>query len=260
MNDEAASDTMTIPPAPHDILTRRLSLGRMDGWLLRLIALVARRQVRTITGLRHIAPANDPFILALNHSIRREAVLIPAMLFFARDGRLIHFLSDWNNRLIPGVGFLLARGGTITVTRKPARPAILNALMPMFRHTLPAMERARRMLVAGRSVGIFPEGTVNRDPMRLLPPRPGMARLAFSTGVQVVPVGVSFPESLPGAPPDEYAPMAVHIGPPIAPPQTGADGSLAARRAFTANVMTEIARLSGKAWIPPTEGRSLHAP
>lgn len=241
---------MGAPPAAREILSRRLLLNAADGWLLRMMALVARRQVRTITGLRHIAPENDPFILALNHSIRREAVLVPAMLFFARDGRLIHFLSDWNNRLIPGVGFLMARGGTITVTRKPARPAFLNALMPLFRHPLPAMERARRHLVAGRSVGIFPEGTVNRDPSRLLPPRPGMARLALDTGVPVVPVGIRFPETREGERPGEQAAMSVHIGAPIAPPSVTTGPSASVGRAFNAAVMHEIARLSGKAWQP----------
>lgn len=252
VTDETASDVMGMPPAARDILSRRLVLNAADRWLLRLMALVARRQVRAITGLRHIAPENDPFILAMNHSIRREAVLVPVMLFLHRDGRLIHFLSDWNNRLIPGVGFLLARGGTITVTRKPARPAFLNTLRPFFRHQLPSLERARRHLVAGRSVGIFPEGTVNRDPSRLKAPRPGMARLALETGVPVVPVGIRFPDARPGEAPDEHAAMAVHIGAPVAPPASEGRAAPSAVRGFNATIMHEIARLSGKEWQPPT--------
>lgn len=250
MTEDPATDVMGVPPAAWEILSRRLVLNAADRWLLRLMALVARRQVRAITGLRHIAPANDPFILAMNHSIRREAVLVPVMLFLHRDGRLIHFLSDWNNRLIPGVGLLLARGGTITVTRKPARPAFLNALRPFFHHQLPSIERARRHLVAGRSVGVFPEGTVNRDPARLRSPRPGMARLALETRVPVVPVGIRFPDARPGEAPDEHAAMAVHIGAPVAPPPSEGRASPSAVRAFNATIMHEIARLSGKEWQP----------
>lgn len=248
MSDDTASDAIWMPPVG-EILSRRLPLGAADRWLLRLFALIARRQVRALTGLQHIDPANDPFILAMNHSIRREAVLVPALLFLHRNGRFIHFFSDWNNLLIPGYGLLIARAGTITVTRKPARPAFLNALMPFFRDPVPALERARRHLAAGRSVGIFPEGTVNRDPTRLLPARVGMARLALETGVPVVPVGTRFPGAVFGLPPDERAPLDVHIGAPLTPPRL-VRPRLADVRAFNAAVMNEIGRLSGKDWQP----------
>ena len=33
-----------------------------------------------------------------------------------RGGRLIHFLADWNFRLIPGIGLMYRRAETITVT------------------------------------------------------------------------------------------------------------------------------------------------
>lgn len=254
MSDNTASDTTWAPPV-REILSRRLPLGVADRWLLRFFALLARRQVRALYGLHHIDPANDPFILALNHSIRREAVLVPALLFLHRNGRFIHFFSDWNNLLIPGYGLLIARAGTITVTRKPARPAFLNALMPLFRHPVPAMERARRHLAAGRPVGIFPEGTVNRDPSRLLPPRVGMARLALETGVPVVPVGIRFPDAAPGVPRNERAALDVHIGAPLHPPGLAERPRIADVRAFSAVIMNEIGRLSGKEWQPREGGQ-----
>jgi Acyltransferase len=171
-----ANPAMWEPPQPLDLvrwpLPHQKALGR---FLVRALALLARRHVLTIHGLEHIAVARDPFILALNHSTMIESLIVPALLVLHRDGHLIHFLADWNYRLIPGVGLIYARAETITVTRKPARPRILNALKPLYRHPLSALDRARLRLAAGQSVGICPEGKVNRDPRQLLPAHRGAA-------------------------------------------------------------------------------------
>ena len=74
-----------------------------------------RNRYVTIEGLEHISPANDPFILVANHNQRPEVVLIPAALFFNRDGKPIHFMADWNFKLIPGVAVLYSCGQIITV-------------------------------------------------------------------------------------------------------------------------------------------------
>lgn len=52
------------------------------------------------------------------------------------------------------------------------------------------LEKARQTLQAGRSVAIFPEGLIS--PVGgFNPPRSGVARLALSSRVQVIPVGIS---------------------------------------------------------------------
>jgi 1-acyl-sn-glycerol-3-phosphate acyltransferase len=84
-------------------------LGAGDRLLLRALTLCATRYVVAIDGLQHIRPAQDPFILVANHSTLCEALLVPAMLLLHRGGSRVHFLADWNFRLIPGVGFLYAR-------------------------------------------------------------------------------------------------------------------------------------------------------
>jgi 1-acyl-sn-glycerol-3-phosphate acyltransferase len=53
-----------------------------------------------------------------------------------------------------------------------------------------AFEAARRLLEAGRSVAVFPEGAVSPLEGGLHPPRTGAARLALSTGAPIVPVGI----------------------------------------------------------------------
>jgi 1-acyl-sn-glycerol-3-phosphate acyltransferase len=227
-------------------------LGTLDRWLLRATALLARRQVIAVRGLEHVRAEADPFILALNHSTRREAILVPALLVLLRGGRRIHFLADWNFRLIPGVDLLYRRAGAISVMRKSARPRLLNVLKPLFADPLPALARARALLAGGRSVGVFPEGTVNRDPQHLRTGRLGAARLSLETGVPIVPAGIRFPTADPARAIPEDAPLEIRIGarlmPPRAPASEGEPASAAALRAWHATVMTEIGRLSGKAW------------
>jgi len=250
-----ASSEIWQPPALRNVLGWPLDLGqRSSRWLIRALTLLARQQVLSINGLHHVQSAHDPFILALNHSTRNEAVLVPALLILYRGGQLIHFLADWNYRLIPGIGLIYSRAETVTVTRKPARPRILNALKPLYRDPLSALERSRAHLRAGRSIGIFPEGTINRDPHRLLPGRRGAARLSLETGAPVLPVGIRFPRARPGEPINDRAAIAVEIGAPLLPPReaVGTVAPLAAVRAWHAVVMTEIGRLSHKTWAPPT--------
>jgi 1-acyl-sn-glycerol-3-phosphate acyltransferase len=125
-------------------------------------------------------------------------------------------------------------------------------LQPLYRHRLSALERARAALGGGRSVGFFPEGTVNRDPARLLPGRRGAARLSLETGIKVVPVGIRFPQLAPQRRIGDRALMAIHIGAPLVPPRAAEPAVLAEVRAWHADIMREIGRLSGKSWHPST--------
>jgi len=56
-----------------------------------------------------------------------------------------------------------------------------------------AMGQAREFLKAGYSVGIFPEGDFSPQSGGFREPRSGATRLAISTGVPVVPVGIYLP-------------------------------------------------------------------
>jgi 1-acyl-sn-glycerol-3-phosphate acyltransferase len=56
-----------------------------------------------------------------------------------------------------------------------------------------AMEQAKGFLKAGYSVGIFPEGDFSPQAGGFREPRNGAARLALSTGMPVVPVGIYLP-------------------------------------------------------------------
>src|SRR5215831_5401326 len=145
-------DFPTGPPSARAIACWSLpGLNMVDRMLVRGIALVGRAKVRHLDGLEHLAPQRDPFILAANHSTRLEAILLPGLLFLLRHGRRIHFMADWNFRMIPGLDFLYRRAGAITITRKPARPRLLNVMKPLFTERISPIEQARAHLICGCS-------------------------------------------------------------------------------------------------------------
>ncbi len=201
-----------------------------------------------IHGVERLAPEADPFIMVLNHTTWLEALLLPITFGYIRGGKLIRFLADWNFALIPGIAMILRAGETILLVRKPARPAFLNVFRPLFQRSGPAFQRAAEALKSGRSVGIFPEGTTNRHPARLLRGFDGAARLSLSTGCAVLPVGVRFPGQPPDRPVSDRAPMEVFIGEPLRPGEPVAFPARDQVRDWHARIMTEIGRLSGKQW------------
>jgi 1-acyl-sn-glycerol-3-phosphate acyltransferase len=238
------------PDAPGDVLRWPLpALAIGDRWLMRGISLVGWRQVLSISGLAHVQAARDPFIVALNHNNRSEALLVPTLMMLHRGGKLIRFLADWNYSLIPGIGLIYRRAGILMLTRKPARPRLLNVLKPLYRHQHSVLVRAQQHLRQGNSIGLFPEGAINRNPDALLEGRRGAAWLSLTTGAPVVPVGIRFPESGPDRPIADFDRMQVCIGTPLLPPRTpGTRAPRAETQAFHAAIMTEIAKLSGKSW------------
>ena len=101
----AASEQVWQPPALGELLRWGLpAQNTLDAWVVRALALLARQQVLTVSGLDHIRAVHDPFIVAINHSTRTESLLVPALMVLYRGGRLVHFFADWNFRLIPGSG------------------------------------------------------------------------------------------------------------------------------------------------------------
>jgi 1-acyl-sn-glycerol-3-phosphate acyltransferase len=244
-------------PSRREILTLPLpDLPPRDRPLERFVVSLLRGLFLDAHGLERIAVERDPFILALNHNQRPEAVALPTMLYMLRGGRIIHFIADWNSLLIPGVGYVMRRGQVLVLVRKDARPRILNRLKPLFEHADPVFVRARRLLDQGRSVGLFPEGTVNRDPVRLLPGHPGAARLSLQSGRPLVPAGLRFPGHPPDRPIRDLSRFVLEVGEPLTPPATARPGRPSPEevRAWHHRLMQELSRLSGKAWEPRSGG------
>lgn len=217
--------------------------------ICRILLTLFGNRISAVRGLEHVTHANDPFVFACSHSQRLEAILIPTLLLFARDGRSIHFIADWNTLMVPIAGSLLRRSEVIVVDRKDARPRFLNALKPLLARDAKPMRHALRHLRNGSPIGVFPEGTMNRDPRRLLPGKLGAAHLSLATGVPVVPAGIRFPTHDPTQPIGDTSQMEIRIGEPMFLGTTASGTRKDRVPEWHATVMTEIARLSGKDWI-----------
>lgn len=229
-------------PLPH------LAKDHLTRFLTRLALHLYRGHFLEVIGAERLKPEHDPYIVVLNHSQRSEAILIPGLFFFLRDGKRVHFMADWNFCLFPPVAILYRCAQVITLVRKPAKPKFLNVFKPLFTDKLPAFERAKLRLAEGAPVGIFPEGTVNRNPQELLKGFYGAAQLSLETGVPLLPVGVRFPTNPAGEPIRESSPQVIEIGEPLVPEKKLSNPSPDEVRAWHARMMSEIARLSGKQW------------
>ena len=217
-------------------------------FLIRSTLSLAGRKLVSCQGVEHIQPDHDPFILVLNHSQKLEAIYIPALLYYLRGGRVVHFLADWNFCLVPGVWFFYHYGQVITVSRKPAKPKFLNVFKPLFTSRQSSVSRARKTLEAGKSIGIFPEGTTNRHPTKLLKGYTGAAQLSLKTGIPVVTAGLTFPSKEGYMKIPEGVPFSVKFSAPIQPPRLPHDIGLKDIHQHHATIMQRLASLSQKTW------------
>jgi len=116
-------------------------------------------------------------------SLPTGAVLFAANHPSTTDPILIHLISKKpmsvmiNSKVftIPFLGAYMRKMGQICVSPGQGEKVL---------------EQARQTLKAGRSVTIFPEGLISPAGGRFNPPRSGAARLALSSGVPVIPIGI----------------------------------------------------------------------
>jgi 1-acyl-sn-glycerol-3-phosphate acyltransferase len=166
--------------------------GALRRATLRAVMLTFGRLV-TVEGAERLAEIPEPAIFALNHSNALEAVLAPCVLIHLRQGRLLHFLADWMYLHVPVVGWVIRQCEPIPVYGKPARWRIGEAHRLERRKRQSVVEACLGRLAAGGSLGIFPEGTRNPDPVRLGKGRSGLGEIALRSAAPVVPVGLHYP-------------------------------------------------------------------
>ncbi len=218
--------------------------------VLRSMVWLAKRFVIEIENMERLVDLDqDPTVVVLNHNQRLEAILVPALLTYLRRGKSVHFLADWPMMLVPGVGMLYRRNEVILVTHKNAKVRFFNRFKARFDTGRSAGEQAVERLRAGGAVGVFVEGTINRDPHRLLRGSPGAAKMALSTGARILPIGIRFPEHDSDKPISDFSKMKLVVGAPIAPacPPTDAPDRRQVHK-LHCRVMTELAKVSGKSW------------
>ncbi|MEO7803681.1 MAG: lysophospholipid acyltransferase family protein, partial [Actinomycetota bacterium] len=118
-------------------------------------------------------PVKGPVLIAVNH----VSLFDPFAVAYAIDrrGRHPRFLVKSTLFRIPGVSWILRSAGQVRVDRgTPEAPW--------------SLQHAERALAEGELIVIFPEGTISREAdLEPLEPKTGLARLALSTGIPVIP-------------------------------------------------------------------------
>jgi 1-acyl-sn-glycerol-3-phosphate acyltransferase len=189
----------------------------------------------TISGSENV-PAAGGVILASNHLSFIDSFAIPIVA-----PRPVSFLAKSDYFTGTGVGGALRRGFFETI----------NAI-PVDRHSSRAaqesLDSALAVLRDGRAFGIYPEGTRSRDG-RLYKGRTGVAWLALTADVPVVPVGLRGTDEVQpvgSSFPRLGAHVTVRFGQPIRPDAYRDLPAGRARRQLTDEVMDAIAALTGQ--------------
>src|SRR4051812_40503443 len=189
----------------------------------------------TVRGLEHV-PRSGGVILASNHLSFVDSVVIPSVA-----PRKVVFLAKSDYFTGTGVKGLASRVwfeglGMLPVDRDDTKAALAS------------LDIALSVLERGEAFGIYPEGTRSRDG-RLYRGRTGVAHLALTAGVPVVPVGLTGTEKVQpvGSTRPRVVPITVRFGAPIDFAGRFEGGPLGrARRERTDGVMTAIQELSGQ--------------
>jgi 1-acyl-sn-glycerol-3-phosphate acyltransferase len=189
----------------------------------------------TVIGRENV-PRTGGVILASNHLSFADSVVIPVVA-----PRNVAFLAKHDYFTGSGITGALQRGwfeglGMLPIDRDDSRAAMTS------------LATALEVLGRGEAFGIYPEGTRSRDG-RLYRGRTGVAHLALTAGVPVVPVGLIGTEKLQpvGSRFPRLAKVTVAFGAPL--DFTGRfDGVPAgrARREATDAIMAAIRELSGQ--------------
>ncbi|WP_370039162.1 lysophospholipid acyltransferase family protein [Nocardioides sp.] len=198
-----------------------------------------------VEGLEHV-PATGGVLLASNHLSFVDSVVIPVVV-----PRKVVFLAKSDYFTGTGVTGALSRAwfeglGMLPVDRDDPRAA------------LGSLDTALEVLARGEAFGLYPEGTRSRDG-RLYRGRTGVAHLALTAGVPIVPVGLVGTEKLQpvGSSVPRVVRVDVRFGAPIE--VAGRFEGLAsgkARRVLTDEVMDAIAGLTGQERAPGYNARA----
>ncbi len=139
---------------------------------VRVIRLYARIMLRLDVRLTSELPFGPKLFIA-NHPSATDPFLLPLL-----SSKHLGVLISGNAFAMPLFGDYLHYCGQICVSPGQGKEAL---------------DEAKQRLQSGHSVGIFPEGLVSPRSGGCHPPRTGAARLAISTGVPVIPVGIYLP-------------------------------------------------------------------
>jgi 1-acyl-sn-glycerol-3-phosphate acyltransferase len=148
------------------------ALGLVAFFLIPLVRLLFGLNVKGLEKL----PKTGSYVLVSNHVTNVDALAV-AYLVYVKLNRAPHFLAKESLFRIPVIGKILLAAGQIPVYRTSGQ-----------RNDEP-LRVAHEYLKRGHMIGIFPEGTLTRDPdMWPMRGKSGAVRLALDTNVPVYPI------------------------------------------------------------------------
>jgi 1-acyl-sn-glycerol-3-phosphate acyltransferase len=149
--------------------------GQTISAVVRILNAILRPLTKRDWRYQDKVPQIGGVIFVANHISNADPLAVGQFLAFS--GRWPRFLAKESLFEIPVVGRLIAACGQIPVQRESAQ-------------SKDALIVAAQAIEEGRALVIYPEGTITRDP-DLWPMRgkTGAARLAFTTGSPVLPIG-----------------------------------------------------------------------
>ncbi len=174
----------------------------------------------------------EPAIVAANHSSYADPIFVQ----LAVPRRILFLMTDVFYA-IPWARWFFRILGCLPVAER-GRPG-----------NVATVRESARLLAAGRTLGIFPEGGLSPDGS-LQRGRTGVARLMLQTGVRVLPVGIVGSFEVMSRPSPRlrfFRAITIRIGEPIAPPRRG-DGDAMSRAeasALTGRIMSALSELTG---------------
>lgn len=192
----------------------------------------------TVEGLENV-PARGGALLACNHLSFVDWLFLPLVV-----DRPITFLAKAEYFTERGLRGALKRAFFTAAGQVPIDRSNVSAAQA-------ALDTGKRVLSAGRLLGIYPEGTRSPDG-RLYRGRVGVASLALEAGVPVFPCAVigTFEVAPPGRRIPRLRPVHVRIGRPLDFGRYRAMSSdRFVLRSVTDEIMYEIMSLSGQEYV-----------
>ena len=187
-----------------------------------------------IEGIENV-PRKGGVILASNHLSFIDSVVIPLTA-----PRRVHFLAKAEYFTGTGLKGRVSKGFFEAIGAVPVERGT-------YRSAQASLESALEILEDGKAFGIYPEGTRSLDG-RLYRGKTGVAWLALTAGVPVVPVALEGPEQI--LPIGKRIPrikkVTVRFGEPLDLSHHGSADSGRARRNATDEIMAAIHALSGQ--------------
>lgn len=200
-----------------------------------LLSLLGRPKVE---GLDNV-PTSGAAILASNHLAVADSFYLPLVV-----RRRITFLAK--SEYFTGTGikgwfmrWFYSVAGQVPIDRTDADAA------------QGALDTARRLLVEGKLLGMYPEGTRSPDG-RLYKGKTGLARLALETGIPVIPVAMIGTDVVnpPGSKMWRFGRVTVRFGKPMDFSRfEGLEGNRFIERAVIDEVMYELMGLSEQEYV-----------